>query len=157
MLLFFGNPPTLLTIEHLFNYNIVEQSFNYTGEYTMPKNRYVCDCLSIHTELVDYLSEKMPDGDTFSRIAEFYKILGDPTRCKIIFALLDHEICVCDIANILCMSKSLISHQLSKMKDSGIVKCRRDGKSVYYSLDDRHVADIFTVTMEHVGHMEEDL
>ncbi|MBE6708148.1 MAG: winged helix-turn-helix transcriptional regulator [Ruminococcaceae bacterium] len=123
----------------------------------MPKNRYICDCATMNTPLVDHLIEKLPGDGTFSRIASFYKILGDSTRCKIIFALLDHEMCVCDIANVLCMTKSSISHQLSKMKDSSIVKCRRDGKSVYYSLDDSHVADIFTVTMEHIGHMEEKL
>jgi len=123
----------------------------------MPKNRYICDCGVMNTALVDHIIEKMPGDDTFSHIANFYKILGDPTRCRIIFALLDHEMCVCDIANVLCMTKSSISHQLSKMKDSGIVKCCRDGKSVYYSLDDSHVADIFTVTMEHIGHMEEEL
>ncbi len=123
----------------------------------MPKNRYICDCDTMNTALVDHIIEKLPGDGTFSHIANFYKILGDPTRCKIIFALLDHEMCVCDIANVLCMTKSSISHQLSKMKESGIVKCRRDGKSVYYSLDDSHVADIFTVTIEHIGHLEEEL
>lgn len=120
----------------------------------MPKNTYTCNCGIIHTALVEHLTEKLPDSTTINRMAEFYKILGDPTRCKIIFTLLEHEVCVCDIANILCMTKSSISHQLSKMKDSGIVKCRRDGKTVYYSLDDEHISEIFTTTMTHVKHKE---
>ena len=120
----------------------------------MPK-RYICDCASIHTALVEHLTEKLPDSRTVRRMAEFYKILGDPTRCKIIFTLLEHEVCVCDIANILCMTKSSISHQLGKMRECGIVKCRRDGKAVYYSLDDGHIAEIFTTTMAHVEHKEE--
>lgn len=120
----------------------------------MPKNKYICDCCTMNTALVDHLIEKLPDDGTFRRIADFYKILGDSTRCKIIFALLDHEMCVCDIANVLCMTKSSISHQLSKMKESGIVKCRRDGKAIYYSLDDDHVSEIFTLTMTHIEHKE---
>ena len=123
----------------------------------MPKNKYICDCCSIHSDLVDHLSNNMPDDSTFYHISEFYKILGDPTRCKIIFSLLNHEICVCDIANILHMSKSLISHHLSKMKDNGIVKCRREGKTIYYSLDDSHVSDLFAATMEHIGHLEDNV
>jgi len=120
----------------------------------MPKNTYTCNCGTIHAGLVEHLTERLPEDATINRMAEFYKILGDSTRCRIIFALLEHEVCVCDIANILCMTKSSISHQLSKMKDSGIVKCRREGKTIYYSLDDEHIADIFTTTMTHIMHTE---
>ena len=76
--------------------------------------------------------------------------MADPTRCKLIFALRDREMCVCDLANLLSMTKSAISHQLAKMRRQGVVKCRREGKEVYYSLDDDHVAQIFSVTMAHV-------
>ena len=84
-------------------------------------------------------------------------MLADATRCKIIFALKQNEMCVCDLANVLSMTKSSVSHQLSKMRQSGVVKCRREGKEVYYSLDDEHISEIFTITMKHIRHKRSDL
>lgn len=118
----------------------------------MPKNEYICDCSVVHREVVDAALSKMPSDDVISGVSSFYKIMGDPTRCRIISALLDREMCVCDLANVLSMSKSSISHQLSKMRDSGAVKCRKEGKAVYYSLDDDHVAEIFNITITHIKH-----
>ena len=118
----------------------------------MSKNEFVCDCNIIHQEIVDKTSNNMPDEYTFSSLAEFFKILGDTTRTKILFALDQNEMCVCDIANVLGMSKSSISHQLGTLRRSGIVKCRREGKEVYYMLDDDHVQKLFELGLEHINH-----
>ena len=120
----------------------------------MSKNEFVCDCNIIHKEVVDNTLKKMPDSYTFSRLAEFFKILGDTTRAKILFALDQNEMCVCDIANVLGMSKSSISHQLSTLRRAGIVKCRREGKEVYYTLDDDHVKKSFELGLEHINHRQ---
>ena len=118
----------------------------------MSKNEFICDCNIIHQEVVDKIINNMPDSYTFSKLAEFFKILGDTTRAKILFALDQNEMCVCDIANVLGMSKSSISHQLGTLRRSGIVKCRRDGKEVYYMLDDDHVQKLFELGLEHIEH-----
>lgn len=118
----------------------------------MPKNELKCDCKIINESTVKTSLEKMLPDKTYDDISNFYKIMGDATRCKIISALAASEMCVGDIANVLSMTKSSISHQLSKMKDSGVVKSRREGKEIYYSLDDEHVAEIFQLTVEHMKH-----
>ena len=118
----------------------------------MPKNEFTCDCNVVNEEIVKATLSQMPKGEIFAKVSDFYKIMGDETRCKIIFALRLHEMCVCDLANVLSMSKSSVSHQLGKMRRSGVVKCRRDGKEVYYSLDDNHVAEIFETTVTHIEH-----
>lgn len=120
----------------------------------MPKNEFLCDCTAVHQEAVDQVLAQMPCKQQLQQVAEFYKLLGDPTRCKILCALLSQELCVCDLANVLSMTKSSISHQLRKLRTMGAVKCRRDGKEVYYSLDDHHVRDIFSLTMTHLEHKE---
>lgn len=122
----------------------------------MSKNEFTCDCNQIHHRLVEETLASMPDNFFFHQLADFYKILADPTRCKIIFALSLHELCVCDLANVLSMTKSSISHQLRKMKDSGVVRCRREGKEVYYALDDGHVASLFATTMVHIRHRNQE-
>ena len=94
----------------------------------------------------------MTDEYLFSKLAEFFKILGDITRAKILFALDQNEMCVCDIANVLGMTKSSISHQLGTLRRSGIVKCRKQGKEVYYMLDDDHVSRLFELGIEHIEH-----
>ena len=119
----------------------------------MPKNEFVCDCNAVNEELVKKVLDAMPDGDALERLSAFYKIMGDATRCKMLFALIQNEMCVCDLANVLSMSKSSISHQLNKMKERGVVKCRREGKEVYYSLDDAHVTKIFEIGFEHIDHI----
>lgn len=118
----------------------------------MSKNEYICDCNMLHKELVNDTLSKMPEEKTLNNLADFFKIMGDPTRCKLLFALLQNEMCVCDLANVLSMTKSSISHQLSKMKNVGLVKCRKSGKTVYYSLDDQHISEIFEVGIEHINH-----
>ncbi len=120
----------------------------------MSKNEFICDCNIIHQDVVNSVLAQMPDKELFSKLAEFFKILGDNTRTKILFALDKNEMCVCDIANVLGMSKSSISHQLGTLRKSGIVKCRKDGKEAYYTLDDEHIKQLFEVGMEHIEHKE---
>ena len=86
------------------------------------------------------------------RLADFFKLFGDSTRVSILAALDRGEMCVCELSDMLAMTKSAVSHQLGKMRNSGVVRCRREGKEVYYSLDDEHVAEIFAVTAEHISH-----
>lgn len=121
----------------------------------MAKNEFVCDCNVIHQDVVDKITSEMLKDDLFYKIADFFKILGDTTRTKILFALDKKEMCVCDIANVLNMSKSSISHQLGTLRRSGIVRCRKDGKEVYYMLDDDHVKKVIEVAIEHIEHKEE--
>lgn len=118
----------------------------------MAKNEFICDCNVIHQDVVDKTIKNMPDVDTFNKLADFFKIIGDTTRAKILFALDQNEMCVCDIANVLGMSKSSISHQLGTLRRSGIVKCRRSGKEVFYMLDDDHVKEVFEIGIEHIEH-----
>lgn len=118
----------------------------------MAKNEFICDCKPINEELVKETIGKMLSDKLYEEVAEFFKIVGDATRCKIVSALSNSEMCVGDIANVLSMTKSSISHQLSKMKEAGVVKSRKNGKEVYYSLDDDHVSEIFKLTVEHMNH-----
>lgn len=112
----------------------------------------MCDCNVIHENVVEDVKSKMLDNEFITEISTFFKILGDNTRVKILFALDYNEMCVCDIANVLNMTKSSISHQLSYLKDLNIVKSRKSGKEVYYSLDDEHVKEVFEVAISHIEH-----
>ena len=118
----------------------------------MPKNEFICDCNIIHQEAVYKARQSMPSPQIFSNLAGLYKLIGDPTRCKILFAIDSHEMCVCDLANVLSMTKSSVSHQLSILRKSGIVKCQKVGKEVYYTLDDDHITKIFEIGLEHIKH-----
>ncbi len=120
----------------------------------MAKNEFVCDCNVIHRDVVDKTSKEMLTDNLFYKIADFYKILGDTTRMKILYALDKGEMCVCDIANVLSMSKSSISHQLGTLRRSGIVRCRKVGKEVYYMLDDDHIKEVIEIGIEHIEHRE---
>ncbi len=118
----------------------------------MSENEVMCDCNIIHEDVVNNTLKKMLPQDLFDKLAEFFKIIGDTTRTKILFALDQNEMCVCDIANVVGMSKSSVSHQLAILRNSGIVKYRREGKEVYYTLDDEHVKQVFEVGIEHIEH-----
>ena len=118
----------------------------------MPKNEFICDCNVIHKDLVESTLKNMPNEKLLKNLSDFFKIIGDNTRTKILYALDQNELCVCDIANILNMSKSSISHQLATLKSAGIVKCKKVGKEVFYMLDDEHVKEVFEVGMEHIEH-----
>ncbi len=116
---------------------------------------YTCDCNTIHHETVKKVKQKMINKETLDKTATFFKILSDPTRLKIICALDNNEMCVCDIANVLEMTKSAISHQLSILKSNNLVKHRKQGKEVYYTLEDDHVKEVFEVALTHIKHKEE--
>ena len=122
----------------------------------MSINEYMCDCNMIHENVVKDTLSKMPEKKQKKKLAEFFKMIGDPTRTKILFALDQNEMCVCDIANVLGMTKSSISHQLATLKQSGIVKYRKEGKEVYYTLDDDHVQQVFEIAIEHIQHKERE-
>ena len=94
----------------------------------------------------------MPPFETLYDLAELFKMFGDSTRISILCVLLERELCVGDIATALSMGQSAISHQLRLLKAAGLVRARRDGKTVYYALDDSHVHDIFKLGLDHIGH-----
>lgn len=109
-----------------------------------------CDCTIIHADVVDRVRRAMPDEEALMDLADFFKVFGDTTRIGIIAALYRSEMCVCDIAALLGMTKSAISHQLRVLKQTKLVKYRRDGKVIYYSLDDDHVKRVFDQGLSHV-------
>lgn len=109
-----------------------------------------CDCTIIHQDVINEVRKCMPDEESLMDLADFFKVFGDSTRVRIICALFKSELCVCDIASLLGMTKSAISHQLRVLKQSKLVKYRRDGKVVYYSLDDDHVKNIFDQGLSHI-------
>ena len=117
----------------------------------MSRNEFSCDCNVIHQEAVDEVLQKMPNEDTFNHLADLFKLLGDTTRCRILFALDQSEMWVCDSANVLNMTKSSISHQLAVLRRSGVVKCRKSGKEVYYTLDDEHIVKLFEIGLVHIN------
>ncbi len=110
----------------------------------------VCDCSVIHQEAVDLVRSQMPEEDPIFEVAELFKVFGDSTRARIICALTISELCVCDLSAILGMSQSAISHQLRILKQARLVKNRRMGKAVYYTLDDDHVKALFDMAFAHV-------
>ncbi len=110
-----------------------------------------CDCDVIHKVIVDRVKEKMPQEEKLYDLAELFKVFGDSTRIRILWALDASEMCVCDIAYLLNMTQSAISHQLRVLKQADLVKSRRDGKIVYYSLEDEHVKHIFDQGLIHIA------
>lgn len=111
-----------------------------------------CDCNVVHDDIVAAAKTAMLPDKELIAISSIFKVLGDPTRTKLVWALDQREMCVCDLAVTLDMTKSAISHQLSTLKQFKIVKARRDGKRVFYSLDDQHVTTIIELAREHVSH-----
>ena len=109
-----------------------------------------CDFYQVHEDVVKAVTAKMPDEDELYDLAEIFKVFGDSTRIKILYVLFESEMCVCDIAQLLNMNQSAISHQLKILKQSRLVKSRREGKAVFYSLADGHVRTIINQGMEHI-------
>lgn len=103
-----------------------------------------------HQEAVDQVLAHLPQEDLLYDLAELFKIFGDSTRIKILYVLFERELCVCDIAQLLGMTQSAVSHQLRILKANSLVKFRRQGKTVFYSLDDDHVRSILALGMEHI-------
>jgi ArsR family transcriptional regulator len=109
-----------------------------------------CDCNVLHEDVVEKVRDKMPRDRDLNELADLFKIFGDKTRINILSALLEEEMCVCDIAYLLNMTQSAISHQLRVLKQARLVKNRKDGKVVFYSLDDEHVKGIIDQGLIHV-------
>lgn len=109
-----------------------------------------CDCIETHEDIVANVNEVMPNEELLYDLAELYKVFGDSTRIKILYLLFESEMCVCDIAQLLNMSISAISHQLRVLKQAQLVRFRRDGRTVFYALADDHVRTILDQGMEHI-------
>ena len=109
-----------------------------------------CDEHFVHTDLVEGVKLDMPDEECLYDLAELFKVFGDTTRIRILYVLFEHELCVCDIAELLNMSQSAISHQLRVLKQARLVRSRREGKTVYYFLADDHVRTIIGQGMDHI-------
>lgn len=112
-----------------------------------------CSINIVHDEIVERVRREMPAEEKLYDLAELFKVFGDTTRVKILYALFADEMCVCDIAALLNMSQSAISHQLRVLKQSRLVKFRRQGKVVYYSLDDEHIKQIFDQGLSHINEL----
>lgn len=110
----------------------------------------VCKCTVIHTDVVDRVRGEMQKDDTIYNLSQFFKVFGDPTRLKIIQSLSLAELCVCDISALLGLNQSTVSHQLKTLKLNRLVKIRREGKVVYYSLDDEHINQILNQGLSHI-------
>ncbi len=110
----------------------------------------LCGVRCVHMERVGRAREEAIPQREVERLALTYKILGDPTRLRIVMALGAGEMCVCDLAAFIGVTESAVSHQLRRLRDLALVRCRRDGQVLYYSLDDDHVADLLRVGLEHV-------
>lgn len=109
-----------------------------------------CEQVFVHEELVEKVNAQMPDEDELYDLAELFKVFGDSTRIRILFVLFEAEVCVCDLAEILHMTQSAVSHQLKILKQAKLVSARREGKSVFYSLADDHVRTIIAQGREHI-------
>ncbi len=109
-----------------------------------------CEIHEVHENLVHQIEDGMPSAELIENLADFYKVFGDVTRVKILCVLFQSELCVCDLAEVLGMSQSAVSHQLRVLKQAKLVNNRREGKIVYYSLADGHIQSIINQGMEHI-------
>ncbi len=115
-----------------------------------PREAPRCEESLIHPDAVELARRELPPDETLYDLAELFKIFGDSTRVKLLYALLESELCVCDLAKLMEVTQSAVSHQLRVLKSSKLVKFRREGKTVYYSLADEHVTRILNQGMEHI-------
>ncbi len=112
-----------------------------------------CETIGIHPEAISMVSAKMPDSSFLIELADLFKLFGDNTRIRILWALSESEMCVCDLCALLEMKQPAVSHQLKNLKQARIVKTRREGKVIYYSLDDTHIRSLLNLGMEHIQEM----
>ena len=124
-----------------------------TGDRMEERKDEVCDGFEVHEDLLKIVNETLPEETELYDLAELFKVFGDSTRIRILFFLFEAEVCVCDLAKALNMTQSAISHQLRILKQNKLVKSRREGKSIFYSLADDHVRTIINQGREHI---EED-
>lgn len=118
------------------------------------KNIYKCDCNVIHEDIIDEARKRMLSNGELSKLVKFFKVIGDDTRIRILWALDNNEMCVCDIANLLGMTKSSVSHSLNILRKNKVVKFKRVGREVMYKLDDEHIKEVFEVGLTHIGEMK---
>lgn len=109
-----------------------------------------CEQIFVHEELVEKVNREMPEEEELYDLAELFKVFGDSTRIRILFVLFEAEVCVCDLAEVLHMTQSAVSHQLKILKQAKLVSARREGKSVFYALADDHVRTIIAQGREHI-------
>lgn len=118
---------------------------------TRSANAPVCEYLNVHEDTVKQVRAQLPDDERLYDLAELFRMFGDSTRIKILYVLFESELCVCDLARLLGASQSAVSHQLRLLKDAKLVRFRREGKTVFYSLDDDHVRSVLALGMEHLS------
>ena len=124
-----------------------------TGERVEERKDEICEGCEVHEDLLKIVNETLPEETELYDLAELFKVFGDSTRIRILFVLFEAEVCVCDLAKVLNMTQSAISHQLRILKQNKLVKNRREGKSIFYSLADDHVRTIINQGRDHI---EED-
>ena len=110
-----------------------------------------CSCNVVHEDIIEQVQKTMLEEETIHNLSEFFKVFGDSTRLKILKALMESEMCVCDLTTLLSMNQSAVSHQLKLLRQTKLVKFRRMGKIVYYSLDDQHIKKIFDLGVTHIN------
>ena len=121
-----------------------------TGERMEERKDEICEGCEVHEDLLKIVNETLPEETELYDLAELFKVFGDSTRIRILFVLFEAEVCVCDLAKVLNMTQSAISHQLRILKQNKLVKNRREGKSIFYSLADDHVRTIISMGREHI-------
>lgn len=109
-----------------------------------------CEFMHVHEDIVEKVVEKMPEEEKMYDLADFFKVFADSTRIKMLYVLMCSEMCVCDLAQLLNMTQSAISHQLRMLKQMDLVRNRREGKTIFYSLSDDHIKDILSQGLEHI-------
>ena len=114
------------------------------------EERAYCDCDVIHEEIVRTVKKKVPPTEDYVAVANLFKMFGDPSRMRLLHALSMHEMCVCDLAVLLGVTKSAVSHQLKSLRLSNLVKYRKEGQVAFYSLADDHVEAIIKIGFEHI-------
>ncbi len=125
-------------------------SWNDTVRRAFSENMETCGFLHVHMDKVDHVMETLPDESTLNQLSDLFRVFGDGTRIRILYVLFEDEVCVCDLAKILNMTQSAVSHQLRILKSARLIRSRRDGKTVFYSLADDHVRTLLKQGTEHV-------
>ena len=145
--------PRYSKLQILFSPNMAQKAVRILRRFTPSANQFAecCESREVHEELLKLVNEQLPPEDDLFDLAELFKVFGDSTRIRILFVLLEAEVCICDLAEALNMTQSAISHQLAILKRNKLVKSRREGKSVFYSLSDDHVRTIISQGMDHIS------
>lgn len=124
--------------------------FQETGDMIKSMDKGCCEQKTLHTDVIEKVKNRLPGEDDIRELAEFFKIFGDATRISILWSLSEAELCVCDLCELLKMKQPAVSHQLRTLRQSRIVKSRREGKNVYYSLDDEHIHQLLDFSIAHL-------